>query len=204
MALDHGGPVPPPANLASRKLALKAIPIKRWWRIHRDGDAPCLFSEDPANRFSSAGLGVFYAADAAVTAFWEVFWDDLATRAPGERRISKARLAARVVTPVTPSRAVRVFDATDGRSLKAVSAPAGTFSGDYANCQRWAKALAAHPAAPEGIQYPSARHGGARCLALFAGPVACDALQFGGHTPVSDDPDILGSVKDDDVDVIED
>ena len=205
MAEDRGEAALPPADLARRVLSLRAVPKGGpWWRIHRVGAGPCHFSEDASNRFSAHGLGVLYLATADVTAFWEVFWDDLGTRPPGERRISHARLNARAVCSASLQRPVAVFDATDPRSLKAVSAPTATFSGPYAVCQAWAGALATHPSEPGGLLYPSARHKDGVCLALFAARVACKDLRFGAGTRVGDRAQILDDIARDDVQVLYD
>ena len=69
-------------------------------------------------------------------------------------------------------------DEADARALKAVSATPGTFTGDCAHCQAWAVALLHHAEAPEGILYPSARHKGGVCLALFGARTDCADLDF--------------------------
>jgi hypothetical protein len=178
--------------------------VKTWWRLHRVAHGACFFSRDVSSRFSSEGLGVLYLADAEVTAFWEVYWDDLAMRPPGERRISTAKLAARAVTRVTLSRDVRVFDTTSPHALKAVSASAGTFLGDYEVCQRWARALEAHPDRPEGILANSTRDAGARCLALFEGAWTCAAIHLSAPKAASDSLAILASLNDNNVEILAD
>lgn len=203
MARDRGGNVPPPADLTRRPLRLRPLAADDWSRIHRAELGPCYYSEDPGNRFSSAGFGVLYLADQAKTAFW-LFWDELGTRAENERRIGRAKLNQRVVRGAHVKRPLRVFDATNPRSLKAVSAPTATFSGDYANCQLWARALYDHPSKPDGVLYPSARHGGAVCLALFAQRTGCADLDFGVATSVGESLEILKAILEDQVDVLDD
>jgi hypothetical protein len=204
MAHDRGEPRPPPADLAIREVPLTDVVSTPWFRIHRTTFSACFYSEDPAHRFSNPGLGVLYLADAPITAFWEVFWDDLGTRAPDERRISRAKLNQRVVRTASLQRSLRVFDATNPRSLKAVSATAGTFSGGYSICKAWAKALHDHDSTPEGIAYRSTRHGDGRCLAMFAERTRCEDIAFGATTPLGASSDILRAVLADHVDVIED
>jgi hypothetical protein len=194
MANDRGTPPPPPSDLRTRPLPLLALSPAAWSRVHRATLSPCFYSEDPANRFSSRGVGVLYLADAAETAFWEIYWDDLGPLAPDERRIPRAKLNQRVVRAATPKRRLQVFDATNRRSLRAVSATAGTFTSTYDVCQVWAKALATHPHPPDGILYPSARNAGARCLALFASRTRCDDIGFGAATKVGDSVEILASL----------
>ncbi len=180
MSDDRGHAVPPPIDLATRTLPLGVVAKgTRWWRVHRSVLGPCHFSESRANRFSSDGLGALYLADRDITAFWEVYWDDLATRPPDQRRIARAKVDERSVCRVTVVRDLSVFDATDDASLLAVSAPTATFSSDYGTCQAWAVALAAHPSKPSGIKYRSARQASGVCAAFFALRAACDDFRFG-------------------------
>lgn len=202
MARDRGEPLPP-ADLTTRELRLATLPLGPWSRIHRSTLEPCFFSEDTSNRFSSAGLGVLYVADGPVTAFWETFWDDLGTRPPDERRISRRKLNQRVIRDALLRRPLRVFDATDSDSLKAVSATIGTFSGSYAICQAWARALHDHPSNPAGIRYPSARHGGGLCLALFASHITCDDFSFEPATVISEFNPILHAMLSDRIDMLD-
>jgi len=203
MANDQGAAVPPPADLHERPLQLKKLAPGRWWRVHRASLGPCYFSRDPGNRFSRVGLDVLYLADRQVTAFWEIFWDDLATRPPAERRIARARLDERRMAPGRLKRTVAVFDATSAKQLKIVGAPTSTFSSDYGNCQAWAAALAAHPQKPEGILYPSARTLGNQCLALFRSPsLDCRTLAFGPSVSISKSAEILADLADQHVDVL--
>jgi hypothetical protein len=204
MARDRGHEVGPPADFHKRKIQLRSITAPSWWRIHRSTLGACNFSEDAGNRFSSRGLGVLYLGGDEVTAFWEIFWDDLATRSPEDRRISRAKLNVRAICTAALQRPAHVFDATDGASLKRVSAPAATFSTSYANCQAWALALFSHPSAPEGILYASARHKTGQCLALFAGRFDCGHVGFSGSVPIADSAAIVTAIATDDVQVIDD
>jgi RES domain len=195
MALDRGVPVLPPADLDRRALRLRSLRPRVWWRIHRASLGPCYFSQQTANRLSSPGTAVIYLGEDPLTAFWEIFWDDLATRPPDERRIGRAKLNARRLRSVKPKRTFRVLDATNPRTLNLLSAPAGTFSGPYPVCQAWAAAIAGHPARPDGILYLSARQQGGRCLALFGDRVDCAAFRFDPATPVGDSPAIVDSLS---------
>jgi hypothetical protein len=188
-----------------RQFNLRPVSPKLWWRIYRAGFGPCYFSEDPDNRFSTPGLGVLYLADRQMTAFWEIYWDELATRPENERRIPRSTLNERRVTAVRPRREFRVFDATDAKTLKAVGAPAATFSADYDNCQSWARALADHPKKPEGILYHSDRNAGCDCLAIFKRPtVDCTVFQCEPGIGVADSFEIVANLKDDGVEVLDD
>jgi RES domain len=200
VAHDRGGPVPPPKDLGKRSLLLSHLPLeRRWWRIHRATLAPCHFSVSPGGRFSSPGLGVISLAAERITAFWEVYWDDLGTRPPSERRIARTRLTERVICSAVLKRSVAVFDATSAPRLKDVSAPASTFSGDYENCQSWARALFDHPSKPDGLLYPSARHKGGVCLALFASRAACSHFEFGPGKGLADSMTIMRRIERDHV-----
>lgn len=203
MASDQGRPVPPPPDLNSRKFPLRKVSAATWWRIYSATHGPCYFSQNPGNRFSSAELGIFYLADQRRTAFWEIYWDDLATRPEDERRIAASKLNQRNLIEVRCKRDFRVFDATDGKALKAVSAPVPTFSVDYPNCQAWARALAQHPSKPEGILYPSAREVRAKCLALFAGPDCSATFDLGPPVAVANSAELLAIIKDDGMDVLD-
>jgi hypothetical protein len=168
---------------------------RAWWRIHRGSLGPCHFSEQTDTRFSSPGTAVIYLGQDPLTAFWEIFWDDLATRPPDERRIGRAKLNARRLRPVMPKRTFRLLDATNPRTLNLMSAPAGTFSGAYPVCQAWATAIARHPSRPDGILYLSARQQGGHCLALFGERVDCAAFRFDAGTAVGESSAIVNSLS---------
>ena len=204
MAEDRGKAHSPPADLATRELPLAELIPESWVRIHRATNEACFYSEDSSNRFSSPGLGLLYLADAPVTAFWEIFWDDLGSRAPNDRRIARSKLNRRVVSSALLQRPLQVFDATDSHSLKAVSAPTASFTGDYARCQEWALGLHEHASKPHGILYPSARHGGGRCLALFARRTQCSDVAFAPATPIADSSEIMRAVLADRAVVLDD
>jgi hypothetical protein len=195
MALDRGGPVLPPADLDRRALRLRSLRPRVWWRIHRASLGPCYFSEQTENRLSSPGTAVTYLGQDPLTAFWEIFWDDLATRPPDERRIGRVKLNARRLRSVKPRRTFRILDATNPRTLNLLSAPAGTFSSPYPVCQAWAAGLARHPARADGILYLSARQQGGLCLALFGARVDCGALRFDTGTAVGDSSAIVNSLS---------
>jgi hypothetical protein len=144
-----------------------------------------------------------YLAKEEITAFWEVFWDDLGTRPPRERRIARAKLNERALCRASLTRAVAVFDATHSGRLKDVSAPSLTFSGEYANCQSWARALFAHPSNPDGLLYPSARHVGGACLAVFHRRTTCQDFMFGLDAGVGDSKAIVDGIEREHVKLLE-
>lgn len=178
MGSDKGVPTPPPADIATRTLPLENFTFEDWRRVHKASFGACYYSGDPANRFSSPGCKLIYVGDTPSTAFWELYWDDIATVAPPHRQIAKAKLAARKMCAVWANREFRVFNATKAKSLRAVSANAAAFIADYENCQAWAAALQAHPQQPEGIIYPSVRNQGGVCIGLFEGRTSCADLLF--------------------------
>lgn len=178
MAQDLGRPIAPPADLNTRGLRLARVSPRNWCRLFLGANGPCYYSASTGSRFSGPRCPVLYLGDKMVTVFWETFWDDLGPLSEKDRLLSKTKLAARDVIRVTARREFRVFDATNARALKAVSATPGTFTGDYAHCQAWALALLHHSEAPEGILYPSARHKGGVCLALFGARTDCADLDF--------------------------
>jgi hypothetical protein len=168
MARDQGQPTPPPPDLASRSLPLREVGGD-WYRIGQARFSPLHYSQDSGWRFSSADQpGVLYVGDRPETCFWEVFWDDLVARKPAERRLDAAKVSARRIWTLTLPRPLRVVDLTVAATLRAIGAHAGTFLGPYELCQRWCAVLRAHPAAPDGLRYASARDSGRTCLALFA------------------------------------
>jgi hypothetical protein len=172
-------------------------------RIYRPAHGPCFFSRNPSNRFSSASLGVLYLGDAPATAFWELFWDDLGTRRPRDRRIGRAKLDEREICTARIPSGLRVFDATNAKVMNALSAPSATFSSDYDNCQAWALALFSHLGKPDGILYESARTKGATCLALFDGRAQCTDINWSTGRLLTKDTAISSALMDADVDVLE-
>ena len=168
MALDQGPATPPPPDLGARLLRLREV-SGPWHRIGQARFSPLYYSQDPGWRFSSASQpGVLYLGDTPETCFWEVFWDDLVSRPPAERRLDAAKVNARRLWALNLPGALRVVDTTAAATLHALGAHGGTFLGPYANCQAWAAALRIHPTAPDGLLFASARHTDRVCLALFA------------------------------------
>jgi hypothetical protein len=196
MAEDRGRAVLPPPDLHARSFPVgTGVASDVWSRVHRIEHGPCFFSRSTGNRFSSAGLGVIYLAQQDVTAFWEVFWDDLATRPREQRRIAKKKLDERAVCRATLRRQPRLFDATDAETLLDVSAPAGTFYGDYDICQAWAVALAGHSLGIDGIRYRSARSASGICVALFEGKFKCADIDFDASAPLGSNRVLLEEVE---------
>jgi hypothetical protein len=188
MAIDRGEALPPPADLASRKITLKPLlpdPALQWHRIGKTRFSPRYFSTDDGWRFSREDMpGVLYLGDSIDTCFWEVFWDDLVNRPVDERRLDMAKVDERSAWECLIPASLQVVDTLDPRVLREIGAHGGTFLGPYKICQMWAKALREHPAKPAGIRYESARNKGNVCLALFQ--ERCESLEwdFGTSVPL--------------------
>ncbi|HEX2101747.1 MAG TPA: RES family NAD+ phosphorylase, partial [Candidatus Synoicihabitans sp.] len=183
MARDQGEALPPPSDLANRRLDLRLLASDTrgsaagWRRIGKTARSPVFFSNHPGWRFSSPDLpGTLYLAESPEVCFWEVFWDDLVTRAEAHRALDLAKVAERSIWTLQLPARLRVVDTFDAATLREIGAHGGTFSGPYRVCQAWAKALRQHPERPDGILYESVRHRGGRCLALFA--ETCEALAW--------------------------
>jgi len=178
MARDEGRATPPPADLNTRNLHLAKFSFADWRRIHLAPYGACFYSPNPTNRFSSPGCPVLYVGDKVVTTFWETFWDDLETVPEDRRILPENKLKERRLCAVMSHREFLVFNSTNAKALRAVSANAAAFDADYAICQAWAVALLNHPQKPEGILYSSVRHNGGVCLGLFACRTDCPEMDF--------------------------
>jgi hypothetical protein len=161
----------PAADFAARfTVPLAALRAGRWWRL-----APIARS-DPVDwdgrpgqsRFvaNTGGMEVLYLATDKPTAFWEVFAARLLPLAPEDRVLPPAALEQRRWVQVEVPKGLRVFDATSVRALRAIGASNMCFHGDWADSQRWAAALWAHPNAPAGILYRSDKNP-RNCVAIF-------------------------------------
>ncbi len=134
--------------------------------------------------------GTLYLGETTDVCFWEVFWDDLATRTPSDRRLDYAKAAERSAwEAVVPGDGLLV-DTFDADGMIEIGAHGGTFSGPYSLCQDWAKALRSHPEKPQGILYESVRKIGTKCLALFQEHEGTHAPSFGAGVKLIDHPDL--------------
>lgn len=143
---------PPPADLASRPLPLARL-RGPWFRGHRAGRDPLFFGATRDNRFDDprGRFGVLYLAADPFGAFIETFGHQT-----GSRIVTRTALEERALSRVEARRALRVVDLT-GRGLPRLGADERLCSGDIAAAQEWSRALAAHPATPDGLLY-RARH----------------------------------------------
>lgn len=187
MASDLGHAQPPPADLARRQLPIvlwNEQGTGPWFRIGKTRFKPGFFSQDPGWRFSSKDMpGTLYIGDSVETCFWEVFWSDLATRPPAERRIDMSKITERSAWRLAATANVLLVNTFDPEGMREMSAHSGTFLGPYAICQAWAKAIREHPARPHGILYESARNRNALCVALFEERCGTVELDFTDQTP---------------------
>jgi hypothetical protein len=154
---------PPPADLAARALPLAELAAgTQLHRIHRSVHGPLHFSRGPGRFDSPAGhFGVLYAALGFSGAFAETL-----LRNPARRLVSLREVEARSLALLTLPRAARLVDLS-GPGLSALGLDARLLSGPYDPCGAWAAALYTHPAAPDGLLYPSRFDPAEACLALF-------------------------------------
>ena len=199
MAIDKGEPSRPPLDLREREITLTPIgpnsgtPWLSWSRIAKTKRGPIYFSQDSSWRFSREDMpGTLYVAQNPATAFKEVFWDDLVSRPPRERRLDRLKIEERSLYLCALPKLLEVIDATNTDTLDALSAHGGTFGGAYSICQDWAFALRAHSSKPEGILYESVRNKGNLCLALFEEHCAKLAWEFSGGDLLIDTPELKG------------
>jgi hypothetical protein len=163
----HSSPHPePPANLPSRVLPLVQIPGP-WYRLHACHYGPIYFGRSGRNRFDapggSAGIyGVLYAGADAHGAFVETY-----SSATGLNVISLSILRDACLAQVATVRPLDLVDLT-GAGLVHIGADGQLCAGDRDPLwQRWAQALWAHPAAPDGLLYPARHDLSRRSVALF-------------------------------------
>ena len=189
MAIDQGHAQPPPTDLATRKIPLikaSALSEKTWHRIGKSTRDPLYYTNDSGWRFSRKDMrGTLYLGATIDTCFWEVFWDDLATRPPEERRIDAGKVLERSAWTASVPKGLTLVNTLDAQGMIDLGAHGGTFNGPYAICQEWAKALREHPMKPHGILYGSARNVGSKCLALFQEYEGTFAPSFSNQTPLS-------------------
>ena len=176
-----GEPVPlPPADLAAWRLPLAELPAgTTLQRIHRTAHHPVHFSAGPGRFDSPAGrFGVLYAARGFDGAFAETI-----LRNPARALVSLREIEARSRAILALGGAARLVDLT-GPGLSALGLDARFLSGPYEVCGAWTEALAAHPAAPGGILYPSRFDPSEQCVALFG--IALSGRPAPAIAPVGD------------------
>lgn len=167
---ENPGPLhPPPGNLARQALPLR-VTSQSWFRFHRADHAAIYWGLDPRRPFAyrfdapNGEFGVLYVGGDEHAAFIETFGHNT-----GLRRIGTEDLAARRLARIDVARPLRLVDLS-GPGLARIGADARLFAGDYSVAQQWALALFRHPAAPDGIYYPSRHDPQRACAALFDRP----------------------------------
>lgn len=165
------GPSPlpaPPADLAGRVLPLLRLAAgSPLFRIHPAERAPLFFGPapgaPPGGRFDSPSgrFRVLYAARSLPGAIAETL-----LRMPERRRVSPARVAERALARLKPTARLELVDLA-GPGLSRLGLDARIASGPYEPAGAWAEALHAHPAAPDGLVYPSRLDPSQHCVALF-------------------------------------
>lgn len=161
----EGDPGPlhtPPADLPRRSLPLRTRGGP-WFRIHAPDRDPVFFGRTGKNRFDApaAQFGVLYLAADASAAFIETLG-----RAPARRSFTIRDLSMFRLAEILPSRPLRLVDVT-GPGLARLGADARLFTGDHSVARAWSLALHGHPAAPDGILYPSRHDPSRHAAAVF-------------------------------------
>lgn len=162
----------PPADISRRKLPLVLKPVgTRWVRIHRAADGAVWFGWDSAgkrfraatNRFDAPdrSYGVLYAAAHRDGAFAESVG-----RIPGTFRTDN-ELSMLAVTNLDSTKALRLVNLHGGEAVGAFGATGVVGVGPQSLARRWAKALHAHPEAPDGIEYRCRHNSDELAVALF-------------------------------------
>lgn len=148
------------------ELELPVRPLRRavFHRIHRQASETIHYSLSPHHRFSPANLPfpVLYAGKDFETCALEVF-GDVALDHNMDIAFSRWTAMALYRLEIT----ARVCDLTDSKIRTACHADlAALLATDLSIPRKWALAIATHPAAFDGILYPS-RFTGKTCIALF-------------------------------------
>ncbi len=152
------GPHPePPADLDDREPLIASVD-QVWFRIYQLRRGPIFFGRGRTHRFNAPGseFGVMYMGGDEHCAFVETLGQET-----GCRIVTTAELLKRGWARVSLSRSVRLIDLVASGGLARIGADARLFAGEHSVSQRWAKALWAHRARPDGILYPT-RHDPAR------------------------------------------
>ncbi len=153
----------PPPDLGGRRLSILEKD-SAWYRTHSIQRQPVFYGKAGLHRFDAPdqSYGVLYAAQDPYCAFIETFG-----HSTGINTVTTEALAARALSLLQPSRALRLVDLTDSGSLARIGADARLFAADTKVAQKWSRALYIHPARADGILYP-ARHDPARgACAIF-------------------------------------
>jgi hypothetical protein len=161
----------PPPDFSTR-FSLPTVDLRAgtWWRLALVVRADLIGwdGRPGASRFvSMAGKHeVLYLAGDKRTAFWEVFSARLLPLAPVDRVLPPSVLDDRRWVHFDVPAGLKVFDASEKKSLRAIGASNMSFHGDWSLSQAWADAVWSHPARADGILYHSDKNRN-KCVALF-------------------------------------
>jgi hypothetical protein len=181
------------------------------YRIHRRELDPLWFGpapgSPPRNRFDDPGPGagpleapgrdasfaergyrICYFGRSPEAAFAETF-----LRRPPVRLVSRAFVDTRGIAAFALSRALRVAR-LHGPALAVLGATAAVSSGPHDVARAWARALWAHPSAPDGLEYRCHHDDAELAVALY--DRAADAVEGIWHGGLRDDRRWFGSVLD--------
>ena len=166
-------------------------------RVHQLDRAPLFFGpgpgRPPAGRFDDpaspdGAYGVCYLGRSREAAFAESF-----LRRPPVRILSRAFVDRRALTTFALARPLRIVPLA-GAALAALGATAAVASGPHGAARRWARALWAHPDAPDGLTWRCRHDDDQWAVALF--DRAADALVETERLPMRADRGWFGRTLD--------
>lgn len=160
---EQPAPLPdPPPDFHTRDLPLveQAGP---WFRLHSEEHRAIHFSRGGRGRFDGPeqGYGILYVGTDAHGPFVESFG-----RTHGARAVEEAVLRRRTFSRIESTRPLRLASLI-GDALVRIGADSRVSSGEYRTARRWARAIWAHPARPDGLLYRSRHDGECFCCGLF-------------------------------------
>lgn len=152
----------PPADLQTRKLPLIQTE-GTWFRIHKTVHYPLYYGESRQNRFDAPKqeYKIMYIALDTHGAFIETFGSQT-----GINVVSEAELYIRSISKIICKRSLKLVDIT-GAGVAHLGADGRLATGEHRLAQRWARALWAHPAQPDGIYYRARHDLSQTCAAIF-------------------------------------
>ena len=155
----------PGADFDQQPVPVTRQPLRTWFRVHRAGSPPILFSKSLHHRFShrDCPYPLLYVGATIQTCLWEVFGDDIFQ---GRRTISEGRWRGSCVSQFTVPE-LNLCALTLERTRDAMSVDrASILAANLAVPQSWGLAVQRHPAGFQAIKY-SSRFMDQPCLALF-------------------------------------
>jgi hypothetical protein len=174
-------------NLRKPIITRHAGPFFRIYRkVHK---SPMFFGKTLNYRFDSASgdCGVLYASPLLEGAFVETFMQEL-----GRATVTKAELRERPVALIRSRRHLRLIDLKKRGGLMRLGMDGRICTGSYAIAQAWSDALRRHPAAPDGILFPSRHELNLPSCAIFeTGKHELDWM----HQGTLDEPQFAAALK---------